>query len=167
MYGRNQDLSLYVCRGDVCNRVNLGNLLGGRRNLNTKENYNSQDPQGIKTQGSLVFSGENELKLSYVPANFFGGTAQVSGDLVNGTGSILSVNVLARGFDGIFKEVLNNVKISPDDGSLALNINYDSSTLVDFYSGDFYGGTIMLRSRTDSSTLARRVEAVEFIVKIL
>ncbi len=36
----NNDLSLYICRGDVCTRVNLGNK-NGRNNLrnNGRENY--------------------------------------------------------------------------------------------------------------------------------
>jgi len=65
MYGRNQDLSLYVCRGDVCNRVNLGNLLGGGRNLNTKENY--EPINGLSSvNGDFVQSEQGRtLSLTY------------------------------------------------------------------------------------------------------
>jgi len=55
----NNDLSLYICRGDVCTRVNLGNK-NGRNNLrnNGRENYDDDLLVDAYTEEKLANLGK-------------------------------------------------------------------------------------------------------------
>jgi len=137
MYGRNQDLSLYVCRGDVCNRVNLGDLLGRGRNLNTKENYDSEN-QYVEEMYGFKTIDENTFNLFF---NYADGCLNGKINPVLGTIVIkkdVSASIIINGLSSNFAK--------PIDKLMDLNLKAGNTYLFGIsFSEETYGHELGLK----------------------
>ena len=129
MFGRNQEISVYVCRGDVCNRVNMGPSMekrrisntmekysGRRRNLNTKENYEGLDEasllDSLNIYGDFVRESTNAVSIKATMCGSVTGTIVLNVDFDPSIYMGISVIVSKRR-----KSDCSITINSPDDGS--------------------------------------------------